>query len=127
MIVEITDERATALIEKVSRWIVERRLAAAAILAIESFRPLHNIASQALYVVFPFAEIFVNGKEYQEFAALLEHQRYVKQLINRIDEMDEEFHRERRTEEKLLKQRRKKIRKEKIKKIIERWRKYAKG
>ena len=57
MIVEIKEERALELIEKISKYIVERKMASPAILAIESLRPLNFIASQVMYFFSPFAEI----------------------------------------------------------------------
>ena len=84
MIVEITPERAIEIVEKISRFIVNRKMAAPAIMTIESLRPLHNIGSQLLYFVAPFAEVIFNAKEYEEFAALLEKDEYVKLLLKRM-------------------------------------------
>ena len=106
MIVEISPERAIELVEKISRYIVKRRMAAPAIMTIESLRPLSRIGSQLLYFLAPFAEVFFNAKEYEEFAALLEHEEYVKLLMKRIDEIDEEMHREEREKKKILRKRR---------------------
>jgi hypothetical protein len=106
MIVEITPERAIEIVEKVSRFIVERKMAAPAIMTIESLRPLHNIGSQLLYFVAPFAEVIFNAKEYEEFAALLEKDEYVKLLLKRIDELDEEIYRDERAKKRILRKRR---------------------
>ena len=106
MIVEISPERAIELVEKISRYIVKRRMAAPAIMTIESLRPLSRIGSQLLYFIAPFAEVFFNAKEYEEFAAMLEHEEYVKLLMKRIDEIDEEMHREERKKKKILGKRR---------------------
>jgi hypothetical protein len=94
VIVEIDRERALAVIEKAARFIVERRLSPAAIMTIESLRPLNFIASQFLYMIAPFAELFFSPREYQEFAALIENDEYVKLLMDRIDELDTELWRE---------------------------------
>ena len=51
MIVEITEERANEVIEKVAKFVAERHMASAAILAIESLRPLSFIGSQALFLL----------------------------------------------------------------------------
>ncbi len=106
MIIEISDDRAVEVIEKAARFIVKKKMAAAAIMGIESFRPLHNLGSQAMYFLAPFAEVFFRPKEYQEFAALLEKEENIKLLLKRIDELDEELHREERKQKKILRERR---------------------
>ena len=106
MIVEISDERAHEIVEKVARFIAERRMASAAIMTIESLRPLHNVGSQIMYFLAPFAELIFKPKEYQEFAALLEKDANIKLLLKRIDELDVEIHREEREKSRLLRKRR---------------------
>jgi len=106
MIVEIKEERVLELIERISKYIVERKMASPAILAIESLRPLNFIASQVMYFFSPFAEIIFNPKEYQEFAVLIENERYIKILLKRLDELDDEMYGEERKHKKLLRKRR---------------------
>ena len=107
IIVEISDAEAAEMIEKVARFIAERHLASAGIMMVESLRPLHSIGSQLLYFVLPFAEVLFDSKKYQQFALMLEKEEYVKELISRMDELDEELNRDRRQKAKLLRQRRK--------------------
>jgi|SRR5690554_1198089 len=114
IILEIDRDRAVELIEKYARYIVERRMGPAAILAIESLRPLNFIGSQVLHAVSPFAEVFFDPKEYQEMAALLESREYVQLLIKRIDELDDELHSDERKKKSLIAKRRRKKRKDKI-------------
>ena len=106
MILEISEERAVELIEKISKFIAERKMAAPAIMTIESLRPLARIGSQLMHFLAPFAEIIFNAKEYQEFAVLLENEEYVRLLIKRIDEIDVEMYREERKDKKLKRKRR---------------------
>ena len=106
MILEISEERAVELIEKLSKFIAERRMAAPAIMTIESLRPLARIGSQLMHFLAPFAEIIFNPKEYQEFAALLENEEYVRLLIKRIDEIDVDMFREERKSRRLRRKRR---------------------
>lgn len=106
LILEISSERAAEIVEKVSLYIVKRRMASAAIMVIESLRPLHNIGSQLMYFLAPFAEVIFNPKEYQEFAALLEKEVYIKLLLNRLDELDAEYFLEERKDKKRLRIRR---------------------
>ena len=106
MILEISPERAYEIIDKIADFIVKRRMAAAAIMTIESLRPLNYIGSQLMYFLAPFAEIIFNPKEYQEFAVLLEKDEYIKLLMERIDELDEELYREERAEKRKISKRR---------------------
>lgn len=110
MVLEISQKRTQEIIDKAAHFIVERKMAAPAIMMIESLRPLHRIGSQIMYFIEPFAEIIFNQKEYQEFAVLLEDQNNVKALMSRIDELDIELHAEERKQKRLL-------RKRKIKKL----------
>ncbi len=105
--VQISEKEAMEMIDAVARFIVQRGMAAAGIMMIESLRPLHGIGSQFMFFVLPFAEILFDSKKYQHFALLLEKEEYVKALINRIDELDEELNRERREKARLLRIRRK--------------------
>ena len=106
MILEISEERAVELIEKISKFIAQKRMAAPAIMTIESLRPLARIGSQLMHFLATFSEVIFNPKEYQEFAALLENEEYVRLLIKRIDEMDVDMYREERKDKKLKRQRR---------------------
>ncbi len=106
MILEISEERAVELIEKLSKFIAERKMAAPAIMTIESLRPLARIGSQLMHFLAPFAEIIFNAKEYQEFAVLLENEEYVRLLIKRIDEIDVDMYREERKSRRLRRKRR---------------------
>ncbi len=101
MIVEISKEREIELIEKVAKFIVERKLAPAALMTIESLRPLNFLGSQIMIFVAPFAQILFKAKEYQEFAVLIEKDENINHLLNRIDELDEEIHREERNKKRL--------------------------
>ncbi|MCF7857813.1 MAG: hypothetical protein K9N07_00610 [Candidatus Cloacimonetes bacterium] len=106
MILEISEERAVELIEKISTFIAQKRMAAPAIMTIESLRPLARIGSQLMHFLAPFAEIIFNPKEYQEFAALLENEEYIRLLIKRIDEIDVEMYHEERKDRNLKRKRR---------------------
>lgn len=118
MVLEIDRERALVLIDKVARFLAVRRLSPAAIMTIESLRPLNFIASQFMYMIGPFVEIFLSAKEYQEFAALIENDEYIKILLDRIDEMDAEIWREEREIKKMKRQLRRKKLKNFFKKIF---------
>lgn len=114
LILDISRERALILIDKAARFIAERKLSPAALMTIESLRPLNFIGSQIMYMVMPFAELFFNPRQYQEFAALMENDEYIKILLERIDELDTEIWRE----ERKINQLKRKVRKEKINKFF---------
>ncbi|HOD17386.1 MAG TPA: hypothetical protein PLF50_05880 [Candidatus Cloacimonadota bacterium] len=106
--VSITEEEAHAMIDKVARFVAERGMASAGILIAESLRPLAGIGSQFMFFILPFAEILFDSKKYQQFALLLENEEYVRELISRMDELDEEINHEKRQQARLLRQRRRK-------------------
>jgi hypothetical protein len=116
--VEISQEEAYDMVDKVARFVVERHLAPAGILFLESVRPLHGIGSQFMYFVLPFAEMIFDSQKYQRFALMIENETYLKRLISRIDELDEELNRERRKEASLKRKRRKARRKEFFNKLF---------
>ncbi len=114
----ITEDEANLMIEKVARFIAERRLGAAGILVLESLHPLHGIASQAMYFILPFAEMVFDSNKYQNFALMIQDEKYLKALIKRIDELDEEVNRASRAAARLKRQRRKNKRRSILKKIF---------
>ncbi|MFW5628023.1 MAG: hypothetical protein ACOCG6_02165 [Candidatus Cloacimonadaceae bacterium] len=115
---EISDEEAHEMIEKMARFIASRNLAPAGILLIESLHPLHSIGSQLLFFIMPFAEIIFDSHKYQRFALMIQKDEYIKALVRRIDELDEEINDERRKEAKLKRRRRRNQIKENFKNIF---------
>ncbi len=112
LIVTISETEATDMIERIAHFIAERHMGSAGILFLESLRPLHGIGSQAMYFLLPFAQVFFDSEKYQHFALMIQEEKYLKRLIERIDELDEEINRERRERKRILKKRRRAIRKE---------------
>lgn len=101
MIIEISQERALELIDKVAVFFASRRMGAPALMFLESMRPLHFIGSQIMYFVTPFANILFKGNEFEEFAALISDHKNVELLIRRIDELDEQFNQQQRDLERI--------------------------
>jgi hypothetical protein len=101
MIVEVTDERKCEMIEKVAIFFAERRMGAPAIMFFESIRPLSFIGSQVMYFLVPFANAIFTGNEFEEFAAIMQDQENVRLLVNRIDELDEQYNQKIREEERI--------------------------
>ena len=114
----LTADEAAQMIERVARFIAERHLGAAGILALESLHPLHGIASQAMYFVLPFAEMIFDSQKYQSFALMIQNDEYLKLLIKRIDELDEEINREHRAAARLKRRRRQNQRRAFIRRIF---------
>jgi len=117
VIVEISKDDAHELMDRTAKFIAERRMGSAAILLIESLKPLNFIASQILYMIAPFAELIFKPEEYQKFACSLENRDNVKYLINKIDEVDADFHRKWKADKKKAKdlKKKKKLLKNKVK------------
>ncbi len=112
LIVTISETEATDMIERIAHFIADRHMGSAGILLLESLRPLHGIGSQAMYFLLPFAQVFFDSAKYQHFALMIQEEKYLKRLIERIDELDEEINRERRERKRILKKRRRAKRKE---------------
>ena len=91
MIVEVSKERTAELIEKVAKFIAERRMGAPAILFMESVRPLSFLGSQVMYFISPFVKIIFQGDEFEEFAAIMQDHENMRLLIQRIDDLDEQY------------------------------------
>ncbi len=75
-----------ALLERVAGRIVELHLAAPALLALETARPLSVLAGQALVFFQPFAQALFALPDYDRFARLLERRDALSLLIERIEE-----------------------------------------
>jgi len=110
MIVEISKEESQELMDRVAKFLAERRLGSASMMFIESLRPLHFIGSQLLYMLSPFAELIFKPNEYQKFACALENEKNVAYLLDRIDNYDVEFHKKWKAEKRKLKELKKKKR-----------------
>ncbi|MBN2489325.1 MAG: hypothetical protein JXQ29_00550 [Planctomycetes bacterium] len=88
-----------ALIERVARWIVERRLAAAAALFLEGYRPLAFLGSQALLLAEPVVELalqafpgltrHLDAGDYERFTRLLERRDAARRLVQAVERAEE--------------------------------------
>ena len=115
---ETSESEINEMIEKVAKFIAERHLAPAGIMFFESIRPLPGFGSQALFMILPIEEIIFDSRKYQQFAIMMEDEKNLKKLISRMDELDEEYNRERRKENRLKRQHRKAKRKAFFRKIF---------
>ena len=81
------EARKQALIEKLARAIVARRLEAPAALFLELNRPLGFIFSQAAFFARPFLGFFLRAADIEAAAEVLDDPQALDQLINRIGEL----------------------------------------
>jgi len=75
------------LLGRLAKFVVRRRLASAAILLLESLRPLNYVGSQAMLFLRPFAATLFREGEYEKLAAILERREGLHALIEAIEAM----------------------------------------
>ncbi|MEN6305519.1 MAG: hypothetical protein ABFD96_22545 [Armatimonadia bacterium] len=83
------EKRQREVLAKVARELSARRLTAPAIFILESAMPLTYLASQALVMLQPFVQFIIGTKDYQVFAAALEHRENVEWLIQQLEQAEE--------------------------------------
>jgi hypothetical protein len=81
------EERKAAVIEKLARGIVARRLEAPAVLFLELNRPLGFIFSQAAFFARPFLSVFLPPEEVTAAAEALDDPGALEALMDRINEL----------------------------------------
>lgn len=74
------------LLRRIAAGICQRRMAAPALLALESLRPLGFIGSQALVALRPFLETAVQPSDIQRLVAILERRSGIEELMKIIEE-----------------------------------------
>ncbi len=80
-------ERLHALIEKVARGIVARRLEAPATLFLELNRPMGFVFSQATHFLRPFLGLVVSASDLEAAAELLDDPKAIDALLDRMQEL----------------------------------------
>jgi hypothetical protein len=80
----------TIFLERLAGWVVERRMAAPAILFLESVKPLNFVGSQFMFFFEPIVKIFVGGKGYTRFAQLMEDRDNVEMFLLCIEALEAE-------------------------------------
>ena len=74
-----------ALANKLAAFVVRRRMGEAALMLLESMRPLSFLSSQALHALQPFASAVFNPEEYRRFAVMLGRRGSIPLLIEAIE------------------------------------------
>lgn len=104
---DVTPERGKELLAKIANQIVKRKMTVPAIMFIESVKPLSFVGSQVLIFMQPMVQAFLNRKEYDEFAVLMEDRDNVELLLQEIERQEAEWQ----AKEKAEKEEAKKLRK----------------
>ncbi len=86
----LSEERKAELIDAMARFVVERGLAAPAVLFLELHRPLAFIGSQAGIVFSPFLVALFGFQRVDEYTQLMSERENWDRLIERIEELEEE-------------------------------------
>ena len=89
----VSEKDHSQLIQSVARKIVARRMAAPAVMFIESVKPVNRIISQFLVVLSPFAALFFNYKDFDDFCDMLQDRRNIEKLTAEIDSCEEKYQR----------------------------------
>jgi len=87
---ELSDEERDAILERIAQGIVQRGMAAPAVLFLELNKPLSFVASQSLIVLTPFLAPFVGIENVHRYSRLLEKRENVELLIERIEQLEHE-------------------------------------
>jgi len=93
------------ILDKISRKVVQWKMAVPAIMFLESVKPLSYLGSQVMVFFEPFVHALFNFPEYSEFQQMMERRENVERLLQRIEKFDAEAYEEekkRKKEAKLL-------------------------
>lgn len=77
-----------SLVERFCQAIVRRRLTAAAMVALETLRPLSGLAAQGLYFFTPLASLLTSPAEIEQLAAFLQRPDAVEILCQRLERLE---------------------------------------
>lgn len=78
-----------ALIHRLCKEIVRRRMTAPALAFLEMSRPLNYLASQTMHFFAPFVTAVGGAREYQELAAFLERRGSIDFLCRCLEELEQ--------------------------------------
>ncbi len=87
MKVELT-EKDKKLMQKLADIIISRRLTAVAVFLLESCKPLNFLGSQFMVFIQPFVQTFLELKEYDRVAELIEDRDNVEFFIQVIEDTE---------------------------------------
>ena len=82
------DPEEEALAERVAAFVVRRRMAAPALMVLETGRPFNFIGSQFLTFLSPFLTLIFSPAEYERFVGFLEKRQSIPFTIDKILELE---------------------------------------
>ncbi|MDA1008597.1 MAG: hypothetical protein O2800_06290 [Planctomycetota bacterium] len=82
-------EEERELTERLCKEVVRRKMGTAAIMFIESMRPLAGVGAQALHFFQPFGTVFVDRRQWDIIAKFLEKRGAVEHLLQRIEAIEQ--------------------------------------
>jgi len=101
-------EEEDAVLEKLAKKVVQWRMAAPAILFLESVRPLNYIGSQTMVFFEPVIQTIFNFRDYDTLRAAMEKRECVEILLQKIEKHDAILYEREKKVKKFLKTERKK-------------------
>lgn len=94
-----SDKDETEVIEEISQRVVREGMAPAAIVLLESSKPVSFLTGQAAIVATPFIGGFIPPGRVERFAELFSNRAFIERLIQRIEELEDERAGEKRVNE----------------------------
>ena len=79
-------EEELALLDKAADFVVKKRMAAPAVLFLESLQPMSFLGSQIMVFLQPIVASFFSPREYERLAKILERRESIGLFIERIEE-----------------------------------------
>jgi len=86
---EVFTKEQNTLLKRVAKKIVDMQMGTAAIMFLESVKPLNFVGSQAMAFLQPFATVLFSYEDYEQFRIILEDRRSIEVLISYIEEMED--------------------------------------
>lgn len=77
-----------AIVDRLCREVVRRRLTTPALVTLEMSRPLNFVTAQAIHFFDPLIKSITDANGHREFATFLEHRGSIDYLTNRIEELE---------------------------------------
>lgn len=82
------DDDEKALLDRIARTVVKRRMTVPAIMALEMGRPLNYVGSQAMAFFEPIVKSLFTLSEYSRLKEILERRESIEMLIHRIESLN---------------------------------------
>ena len=91
------------LLDRVARWVADRRMATPVSLFLETYRPFGYLGSQAMVMAEPFVDMALqtfpglfkklNAEEYNRLILMMERRETVRRLLDKIEKEEQEHSR----------------------------------